>query len=294
MENNYELLVDACEDLPKEYIEKHNIHVQQMELNIDGKTFLRYYDDRELSPRDFMEMLASGKIAKTSQVSPKQWMEAATPILESGKDLFIMPFSSGLSGTYSSAYIALGMLKEQFKNRKIFLFDSKAASCLYSNVIDIFVQNKLKGMSLEDNISNLEKQRPNVNVCFTVDDLDTLIRGGRLSKVKGAFAKLLNIKPCLSMSQEGTLYVVNKAHGKSKALDYLFTSVKSTILNPEEQTVFITHTEAEMDAINLANRLKSELKIKDFVITSMSPIISAHTGPGTVAVSWQGNKFGNK
>lgn len=287
-ENKYGIILDACVDIDPKYVEENDITVVPMEIEVDGKRYLRYYDDREISHKDFVQLLAEGKIAKTSMINPAQWKQVMVEALKKYDEILVIPFSSGLSGTYSSALSAIELVKEELPDAKISLVDTLSASAKYTNVAFAAVENREKGLTAQENAKFLEDNvQNNFPVWFTVDDLQTLVRGGRLSKVKATVAGILNLKPVLRMNETGHLEKVSAQRGSKKAYKAIIDQIAQTIINPEEQTICISHADNENDAHLIANQLVSNLKVKACSINTMSPVICSHTGPNCIAISWR-------
>lgn len=147
-----------------------------------------------------------------------------------------------------------------------------------------------QGKSKEDIVSWIEDNKLKVNVCFTVDSLDHLKRGGRLSATSAAFGTLLEIKPILIIDNAGKLVPIKKVRGRKKAIRELLDELENKIINPEEQTIFITHGDCIEDAVYLRTLLMREIKVKNVVINYLGPIIGTHTGPGLICIAFVGKR----
>lgn len=282
------ILTDSTTDLPEHIAQELKLHVMPLKFNLDGKEYMNYLDNRELDPTEFFEKLKNGAKPTTSQVNPEEYVETLTPILKSGQDVLILAFSSALSGTFNSARIAAEELRETFKDRKIMLLDTKAASLGEGLIVYLTAKESMdKKLSIEETYEFASKLAPTVAHWFTVDDISHLVRGGRVSKVAGFIATVANIKPILHVSDEGKLISRHKAIGRKRAVKGLFEEMQKTA-KPGKQTVFISHANALEDANKLAEMIKEHFDVELLLINTLGPVIGAHAGHGTLALFFIG------
>lgn len=286
---NYRLVSDATLDLPMDLVEKYNILVVPMAFTLDGEEILHYPDERNMSIETFYEALKQGKTSVTSQINPTTYVDLFTPVLEAGEDILYIAFTSGLSGTYQSAVLAKGMLKDDFPERKIYVVDSRCASAGLGYFMNLIGQKKEEGMSIDELNDWVHAKRNNIAHWFTVDDLFHLQRGGRLSFAEAMLGSALKIKPIISVDDDGKLYVENKVRGNKKGEEYMISKINDT-MDDEEQTVFVAHGDCEERAIALKEKIEANTNAKNVCITKIGPIIGTHTGPGMLAVLFMENK----
>jgi DegV family protein with EDD domain len=199
-------------------------------------------------------------------------------------------FSSALSGSYNSACIAKNMILEEYKDADITVIDSKCAS-LGEGLLVFYAIEMLKNSASKDEIITfIENNKLKINHWFTVDDLNHLKRGGRVSATAAAIGTLLNIKPILHVDDEGRLIPVTKEKGRKKSIKALAEELDKNIINPEEQIIFISHGDCIEDVELLKKLILEKHKVKDIIVNSIGPIIGAHSGPGTVALFFMGEK----
>lgn len=287
---NYQILTDSCCDLPQSLADELELRVLPLIVNFDGKSFSHYIDERELSHKKFYEGLRAGGDATTVAVNPAEWSDAARPILASGSNVLILAFSSGLSTTFNSARLAAQELKEEFPDRMVLVVDSLCASMGEGLFCYYVAQKRKEGASLQQAWEYAEQLKWTLCHWFTVDDLQFLKRGGRVSSTAAAVGSLLQIKPVLHVDDEGHLIPVSKVRGRKAALNALVAEMEKTATDAAEQTVFISHGDCLDDALYVSQQVKERLGVKEVILNPIGPIIGAHSGPGTVALFFLGNK----
>ncbi|HHT65454.1 MAG TPA: DegV family protein [Clostridiales bacterium] len=277
------IVIDSCTDLPYDYIQKHNIPVVHLTYLFKGKN---YTDDffQSVDCKTFYNEVRSGEMPTTSQVNAEDYIKVFRPFLEERRPVIYLSFSSALSGSYNSSVLAKNTLLEEYPDADITLIDTKAAS-LGSGLIACHAIKMLEaGASKDVLIEWVENNKLKVAHWFTVDDLNHLKRGGRISGAAAFLGTMLNIKPVLHVDNEGRLIPVSKVKGRKKSIRALFEKLQETIVSPEDQTIFISHGDAPQDAQYLADLIKEEYQIQDIVINHVGPVIGAHSGPGTLAL----------
>ncbi len=289
-QTDYVIMTDSCSDLTQQQINEMGIHVLPLSVEMEGKTYFNYPDERDISFHAFYERLREKTIAKTSMVGIGQFMEAFEPLLRDGKDVLYIGFSSALSGTYNSAHLAAKELQQVYPDRKIITIDSKGASMGLGLLIYYAFLGKKDGKSISQLTAYIESIKLKITHLFTVDDLGTLMRGGRLSVTSHILGTLLKVKPILHVSNEGKLVPIHKIRGRKHALAKMVELTQEYIDSSFEQTIFISHGDCLDEAMLVGEELKKLLKIKDIVYGYVGPVIGAHSGPGTIAIFFQGFK----
>lgn len=287
---DYCLVTDSCCDLSPELAEKSGLKVIPMTMSMDGKEYLNYLDGREIATKDFYDKLRSGAHASTSAINIDVFINTFEPILKDGKAVLYLGFSSGLSSTYHVSTMAANELAEKYPENRIYCVDTLCASMGEGLLVYLCAMEKQKGASIEQVKEFAENNRGNLCHWFTVDDLNHLKRGGRISAATALVGSILNIKPILHVDDEGHLINVGKVRGRKASIAEIFTHMKNSAINPKEQTVFISHGDCEEDAKTLADMIKKEYKIKEVYINSIGPVIGAHSGPGTLALFFLGTQ----
>ena len=232
--------------------------------------------------------MRKGASAKTSAINADSFTRAFEPILQEGKDILYVAFSSGLSTTVNSAHMAAEELKEPYPNRKIVIVDTLAASAGGGLMVYMAVARKNEGASLEENAAYIESLTSQHCIWFTVDDLEYLKRGGRVSPLVAFAGGVLGIKPLLQMDDEGHLIKVSTARGRKKAIEALADKYAELSYEEKNTPIFISHAECEEDAKLLADMLMQRHGAEATLITEIGPVIGSHAGPGTLAIFFVG------
>lgn len=279
--NDYIVFADSCCDLKPELLQQWGVHYANMTFTFDGES--REYTDADISNKEFYDRMRQGACAKTAAINASSFARAFAPILEEGKDILYVAFSSGLSTTVNSAHMAAEELKETYPDRKIVIVDTLAASAGGGLMVYMAVTRKNQGASLEENAEYLTSLIPQHCIWFTVDDLEYLKRGGRVSPLVAFAGGLLGIKPVLQMDDEGHLIKVSTARGRKKAIEALAQKYAELSYEQKDTPIFISHAQCEEDAKQLAQLLKQRHGAEVTMITEIGPVIGAHSGPGTLA-----------
>lgn len=285
---NFILMTDSACDLPDSLAKGLGLTVLPLSITIEEKSYANYLDERELPVKAFYSMLREGKIGSTSAVNTATFIQAMEPFLQDGQDVLYLGFSSALSSTFNSAATAAAELRERYPERKIYALDTLCASLGQGLLVYLAAQKKLSGASIEEVVAYVEENRPHLCHWFTVDDLNHLHRGGRVSATSAVVGTVLNIKPVLHVDDEGRLINVSKVRGRKKSISALFAEMQATAINPDEQMIFISHGDCQEDADSLAEMIKAKYNVKDVIINHVGPVIGAHSGPGTLALFFLG------
>ena len=282
--SDYILMTDSSCDLPPALAEEMALVVLPLSVLVDGKTYKNYLDEREISLKDFYARLRDKMPATTSAVNVGDFLEQMEPILESGKDILCLSFSSGLSGTYNAAEVAAEELRPKFPERKILVVDTLCASMGQGLLIYLTDQQKKKGATVEQARDFAEQTKLHLNHWFTVEDLFHLKRGGRVSAATAVVGTMLSIKPVMHMDNAGHLINMEKARGRNASISRII-QIMAEKANPplSEQIVFLSHGDCLEEAEKMAN-LARQKGAKDVVISYVGPVIGAHSGPGTLAI----------
>ncbi len=281
--NTYYIFADSACDLPEELTSTYeNFDMPCLSFTIDGET------DPKLTIQEFYDRLRKGSRSTTSQVSVGTFLDHMRPVLEAGHDILYVGFSSGLSGTVESGMTAAEMLGREFPERKIIVVDTRSASCGYGLLVDKAIENRGRGMSIEENAKWLEDNKFHVHHLFTVDDLHFLQRGGRVSVSAAWFGSVLQIKPYMNMDKAGHLIPREKVVGRKRSIRRMFEKMQEYIVDPKPQKVFISHGDCIEDVEYLKSLITAEWGITNFVVSYVGHVIGSHTGPGVLALYFMG------
>ena len=284
---DYVITVNSTVDLPKEWLKERHVPVVPLRYTIDGMT---YTDMEGLSAKEFFAKLREGKMSVTSQVNPEEAAEALEPYVKEGKDILHLGFSSGLSGTLNSMRIGAQMLEEKYPGSKVIVIDTLCA-CLGEGLLLYYaLKEKAKEKTIEEVAQWVEDNKLHICHNVTVDDLNHLHRGGRVSKTTAVIGTLVQIKPIIHMDNAGKLQVIGKERGRKKSLNKIVDMAAVQSRGWENDIVMITHGDCIEDAEYVAKLVREKMGIDNILINNIGTVIGSHTGPGVVAVFCMGNK----
>ncbi|MEG0912708.1 MAG: DegV family protein [Oscillospiraceae bacterium] len=285
---DYIVMTDSNADLTPELVKQLGIKIISTEYALEGKTYLNMPDHSEYDFHTFYEKLKVGIPSKTSLINVDRYLGEFEPELKKGNDVLYICFSSALSGSFNCAKLAAEELREKYPERKIFAVDSLSASGGEGLLVYTAVQQKKNGLSIDELAKWVEDNRNHLCHWFTVDDLDHLKRGGRISSAAAFFGGMLSIKPVLHVDDEGRLIPMQKVRGRKAALDALVSEMEKTAVNPEEQLIYVCHADREEDCDYVIDLVKKRFKVKDIKKGHIGPVIGTHSGPGTIALFYFG------
>ncbi len=277
---DFVIVTDSSCDVAEQTLTAWGVQCVQLDVLVDGEDNRK---NNEIEPHAFYEQLRNGKMARTSAANITTFREAFEPILQAGKDVLYLGFSSGLSTTYQSATIAAEELSEEYAERTILTVDTLAASLGQGLLVYLAEEKKNAGASMQEVASYVQDLIPRLALWFTVDDLNFLKRGGRISGAVALVGTMLGIKPILHMDEEGHLINMSKSRGRAAAIAALADKYGETVID-KTAPVFISHGDCAEDAASLAEMLKERYGVAVQMIDFVGPVIGAHSGPGTLAL----------
>lgn len=283
----FKIITDSTADLPPQYLEEHNLDCMNLSYIMDGVT---YGQGIEMPWKEFYAMMREGKMPTTSQINPDEAKAHFEEYIKQDKEILYLAFSSGLSGTYSSARLAADEVMEEHPDCRIVVIDTFCASLGEGLIVHKAVCLRDEGKSIDEVADWVNAHIHNLVHVFTVDDLYHLYRGGRVSKTTAFIGTLAGIKPKLHVDDEGHLIVIGKVRGRKKSLISLvdYMEEKMGQLRDENDIVFISHGDALEDAEFVQEQIQERFGIKNFLINNIGPTIGAHAGPGTIALFFVG------
>lgn len=279
----YQLLTDSSVDLPFQLLVDNNVEFVSLHVNVNGQ---EYKDDLEhhFDLEHFYDQIDSGLMPNTAQINIGQFVAFFEPYVKAGTPILYLGFSSGLSGTFNSAQQARNLLLNTYPDAKICLVDSLAASSGQGLMLLDAVDKQDAGMGIAELSDWLVRNRLHYQHWFTVDDLNYLYHGGRVSRTSAAFGTLLHIKPIMDMDAKGHLRVVKKARSRRRSLEALAANTVATLVDRESPRILICTSRAVDAAHVIENEIKKTVPNARFTITKIGPTIASHTGLGCVAV----------
>ena len=283
----FKIVTDINADLPASYLEEHEIEVMYLSYTIDQNTYSR---GKELDYKEFYRLMREGKMPTTSQVNPDEAKRVFLEAMKESSEILCLSLSSGLSGTSNSARIAAEEMLEEYPDLKIRVVDSKCASLGEGLFVHKAVTMRAEGKSMVETADWLEENISHFVHIFTVDDLNHLYRGGRVSKTAAVIGTMVNIKPILHVDDEGHLVPIGKVRGRKKSLHELVYYMEKKVGNylSNNDIIFISHGDCLEDANFVAECIKEKFGIDSFLIHNVGPTIGAHSGPGTMALFFIG------
>ena len=283
----YILMSDSTCDLPAELYSQLGVKILKLSFEIDGHTF----SDGDMDYHEFYDMMRKGSLTKTSQISPSQAEAAFEKQVKNGLDVLYLSFSSGLSGTYNSACMARDNLMEKYPDAKIICIDSLCASTGEGLLLYKTWEKMCEGLSIDELAKWIEENKLHVCHLFTVDDLIYLQRGGRISKVTAVAGAILGIKPILHVDDEGRLVAIGKVRGRKQSLNRIIELMSEKIEGYDNPIIGISHGDCWGDADYIADLARKKLGQETKIIISyVGTVIGAHSGPGTLAFFFMGDK----
>lgn len=284
---DFVITVNSTVDLPREWLEERNVPVIPLKYTIDGETYTDMYG---LSAKEFFDKLREGHVSVTSQINPGEAEEMLEPFLKEGKDILHLGFSSGLSGTLNSMKIAGAELSEKYPEAKIIIIDTLCACLGEGLLLYKALQLKEKGKTIDEIEQWVEENKLHICHDVTVDDLNHLHRGGRISKTTAVLGTLVQIKPIIHMDNNGKLQVIGKERGRKKSLNRIVDMAVEQSKGWDNDIIMITHGDCIEDAEYVAKLVREKMGIDNILINNIGTVIGSHTGPGVVAVFCMGNK----
>jgi DegV family protein with EDD domain len=282
---DYVIFTDATADLTPEELSEYGIGIIPMEFRISEDTYVNYPDGREIAIEKVYDRMRAGEPTSTTQIGMMDYIQHFEPLLQAGKDILYIGFSSALSGTYNMSVLTSQELMQKYPERRIVCIDSFAASRGEGLLVYLAARKKAReDCPIEALEAWVIENRDHLCHWFTVDDLQHLRRGGRVSAVSAALGTVLNIKPVLRVDEEGRLIPIDKVSGRKKSIKRLFELMKEAIDPLEGQIIFIGHGDDVEGAAYLEKLIREEFKIEDVRIGFIGPVVGSHSGPGTIAL----------
>lgn len=286
---DYVITTDSNSDVLPEFIKENDLTIIPQYYSF-GDTV--YGDELNMPPHEFYETMRNGELPKSQANNPAVIRERFEKILKEGKDILHIAFSSALSGSCNNVVVTANELLEDYPDRKIRVFDSLNASLGEGVSVYRAVELWKAGKNMDEVYDILTEERDHINVSFTVNDLNHLQRGGRVSKTTAVVGSLVNIKPILKVTAEGELKSDGTVRGRKKSLKTLVSRMEATLdleHYGKDRMVAVLHGDCIDEAKNVADMVK-ELGFTNVIINDVSPSIGTHAGPGVVGLVHYGQK----
>ncbi|MZT66565.1 MULTISPECIES: DegV family protein [Blautia] len=277
---SYKIIIDSCGELLDEWKKDEHFESVALTLNVGGESII---DDETFDQADFLKKVAaSPECPKSACPSPERYMKA----FDCDADhIYAVTLSAELSGSYNSAVLGRNLLEEEKPGRKIHIFNSKSAS-IGQTLIGMKIQEcEEAGYSFEKVIETVDEYIAGQHTFFVLDNLETLRKNGRLSKVKALVASALKIKPVMGSTDEGNICQLDQARGINKALVKMAGQIAEKTQNSEEKVLAISHCNCHERAILLKNALQEKMPFKNIVVLDTAGVSSMYANDGGVIVA---------
>ncbi|MEK6990551.1 DegV family protein [Paenibacillus sp. FSL K6-1566] len=278
--NKTVIVTDSTADIPADLVKQHNIHIVPLRLMFGEETYL---DGVEISAGEFYKkLIQSTQLPTTSQPSPADFVAVYESILDRypGCSIISIHISSGLSGTYQSALLATSLIE---RDADITVWDTKSASYGFGLFVVHAARLAEEGAAAADIVASLEELRSKRRLYFLVDTLEYLQKGGRIGKASAVLGTLLNIKPILSIDDEGIIFPVEKVRGRKKATARMIELFQQDLPGVRHIKVAVGHTADRSLVEDFLQQLSAVFTVEDVVYSEIGPVIGTHVGPGTIA-----------
>lgn len=285
--NDYVIYTDSACDIDGKTLKEWGVRHRSLTF-LFANSDIQFSND-DMTPEDFYKKMREGGIAKTSAININTFADAFTEVLNEGKDILYIGFSTGLSTTAESAESAARELRPKYPERKVITVDTLCASAGQGLILYLAVLQKRAGKSIEETEEYVRGVMPHLCHWFTVEDLVYLRRGGRIGRSVALVGSVLGIKPIMHVDDEGHLVKVGKTRGRRASIKALADKYGELCISPD-MPVFISHGDCEGDAGLLADMIREKYGKKEFFITFVGPVIGAHSGPGTLALFFVGRE----
>ncbi len=286
--SDYKIIADTGADISQEILKRWDVDYCQLTFKFDGEE--TEYKNFDMDTKVFYDKMRKGGVARTSAINSEGFKDKFKVYLDQGLDVLYTGFSSGISATVSSAQSAAEELRTEYPDRKIIVVDTLSASSGAGLMVKFAVDNKNKGMSIEENAKDLDSRKMGLSHWFTVEDLVYLKRGGRISPTVAFVGNLLGVKPILHVDDEGHLINMTKARNRKGSLKMIVDKCVENLPEDFKGPVFISHADSLDDARFTAEYFKERTGVKADLISEIGPVIGAHAGPGTIALFAEGIK----
>lgn len=283
------ILSDSGCDLSEDILKEYDIEILPIVLIKDDKEYL---DKVTIDPETVYNDMRNGQVYKTAQIPPNIFNEKFKEYAMNGDSIIYIGFSSGLSGTYQTSLIAKQLILEEYPDFDLDIVDSKAATSGFGIMVYKAAKMAKEGKTKGEILDMLEFYSEHMEHIFTVDNIEYLFRGGRVTRTQAFVGGLLNIKPVLNV-EDGKLIPIEKVRGKNKVLKTMLNIMEERSVGADlkKQIIGISHGDDLESALKLKEIIMDEYGATDFIITIIGGAIGAHSGPGTLAVTFLNKKY---
>lgn len=287
--SNYIIATASTSDLDREFLDNNNIPFISYSFILDGKDI--YDDCTKQTKLDIFQAMRSGKMPSTSQITEEAYLTFFKSLVEKSDNIIYLDMSKALSNSYNNALLAKDKIKELYPNKNFYMVDTRCVTGGLALLVNKALEFKNSGASFDECIKFIEDLKMNIVHHFVVDDLKWLRKGGRLSNASAIIGTLLNIKPILYVSDEGTLIASQKVRDRKHALLEIVKNMEKDLGDPTGKEVYIFHADCYDDAMFMANKMKEHYpSLGEISLFLEGPTVGSHVGPGFISIHYVGTK----
>ncbi len=275
------IITDSASDVPRSLIEKYNLHVIPTPVVIEEKD---YFDGETIFPEEFYNILRSGTDVKTYHINSFMFHKHFEPYAKNGDQVIYLCFSTGIAGTFNAANIAKQELLDEYPDFDLTIIDTKCASLGFGLAAEKALKLAANNVNKETIVEAINFYCSNMEHIFTVETLEYLYKGGRLSRTSAIAGGLLDIKPIIEITDAGALQAIEKVRGRSKSLKRIVEIVGERGKDLKEQTIGLVHGDDKKTIEEVKAMLREKYGCQNFLESYIGCAIGAHTGPGVIGV----------
>lgn len=277
----FKIITDSATDLPKEIIDRYQLHVIPTPVTIDGTD---YFDGKTIFPEEFYKIQAGGADIKTYHINQFMFRENFEPYAKAGDEVLYLCFSTGIAGTFNAANLAKEELLEEYPDFKLTIIDSKCASMGFGLVVEKILRMQANGAPKDVIIEAAEYFCSHMEHIVTVETLEYLYKGGRLSKTSAVLGGVLDLKPIIEVNRDGALQAIEKIRGRQKSLKRCVELVGERGCELDKQTIAVVHGNDPATCDKVCNMLTEKYNCSGIIRSWVGCAIGAHTGPGIIGI----------
>lgn len=277
----FRIITDSATDMPPEIIEKYHLHVIPTPVTIDGTD---YFDGKTIYPKDFYEIQAKGAKISTYHINQYMFREAFEPYAKAGDEVLYVCFSTGIAGTFNAANLAKEELLEIYPDFDLTIIDSKCASLGFGLAVEKVLRMQANGAPKEVCIEAAQYFCSHMEHIVTVETLEYLYRGGRLSKTSAMVGGVLDLKPIIAVNEVGALASIDKVRGRQKSLKRCMDLVGERGAELDKQIIGVVHGNDQATCDKVAAELMERYHCRGVIKSWVGCAIGAHTGPGIIGI----------
>ncbi len=277
----FKIITDSATDLPKEIIDKYQLHVIPTPVTIDGTD---YFDGKTIFPEEFYRIQADGADIKTYHINQYMFRENFEPYAKTGDEVLYLCFSTGIAGTFNAANLAKEELLEEYPDFKLTILDTKCASLGFGLVVEKALRMQANGAPKELIIEAAQYFCDHMEHIVTVETLEYLYKGGRLSRTSAVLGGVLDVKPIIEVNDEGALVAFEKVRGRHKSLKRCVELVGERGVELDKQIIGVVHGNDPKTCEQVCEVLMEKYHCRGIIKSWVGCAIGAHTGPGIIGI----------